>query len=244
MNAQNTLKRNISQIIGVVALFTFLLAPAFGAKPVKPTPDPDPASDVVCDGCVDTSDIASGAVTLNELGDDVFNEFASKGEADRMHLSPIAVDGEGNTLGTVISAANRYMRFNGYLTLTLLSTSNYLFEIISGTTGLLDRPHVTYFDGWHCQGNAYLPYNAQGQVFRHPKSINDIYYTPRDGGPQTIRVLSHFIRERNDNVGLCDNESLDLTGRSIYLNDPAITGVANKGTPDNPYTAPITLERP
>jgi hypothetical protein len=105
MYAQNTLKKNISQIIGGVALSTFLLVPAFGAiqlaseqevKPKNPTligapvsktiiaPVSQAASDLKCDRCVDTTDIVSGAVTLNELADDVFSEFVPSGEAAKL----------------------------------------------------------------------------------------------------------------------------------------------------------------
>lgn len=105
MYAQNTLKKNISQIIGGVALSAFLLVPAFGAKqlaseqevkPKNPTligapvsktiiaPVSQAASDLKCDRCVDTTDIATGAVTLNELADDVFSEFAPTGEAAKL----------------------------------------------------------------------------------------------------------------------------------------------------------------
>ena len=55
---------------------------ALAVKPVKPPPVPVTAEDVICDGCVDTTDVADGAVTTQKLSSELQQQISAS-EPDR-----------------------------------------------------------------------------------------------------------------------------------------------------------------
>ena len=61
------MKLNFSYILATILVATLLPTQVFAAKGGKPPPEPVPAVDVDCNGCVDSIDIANGAVTTDEL---------------------------------------------------------------------------------------------------------------------------------------------------------------------------------
>ena len=99
-------------ILAIAAAFVAgIFATADQAFAPKPTP---PATDLVCTGCVDSTDIANGAVTLNTLGSDVPKNIVTHayfGDAiilpgatsDLVVQCPsnmIATGGSGSTIGS------------------------------------------------------------------------------------------------------------------------------------------------
>jgi hypothetical protein len=101
---------------------------AWAAKGGKPPSEPVPviAEDVVCDGCVDTGDIADGAVTYQELSpvvvDDI-NLLDSRIATQDSRTEIVAVDSNGNVIGRVMSVfgSGSGSGFKGQDVLTILS---------------------------------------------------------------------------------------------------------------------------
>lgn len=156
----------------------------------------------------------------------------------------VAVDGNGNIIGTVISNRNRtkYASYDlQYNSVTVLTDKGYISEVdyLNGRllTAVNSGDGVVYFTEELCQGNGYI-YAMPGIVGTYDGDPwnSDVIYAVLVGAEGT--AYKSFRRS-----GGCSNGN-GVLGRGAYElvpNDPAITGIQN-GTREVPsYVAPITI---
>jgi hypothetical protein len=197
---------------------------AWAAKGGKPPSEPVPviAEDVVCDGCVDTGDIADGAVTYQELSpvvvDDI-NLLDSRIATQESRTEIVAVDSNGNVIGRVVSVfgSGSGSGFKGQDVLTLLTNTEYDVTIRRKDGNIVnsgDSANTTYPD---CYGIQAAKYTSPGMVTSNQNVGGVIAYTPRDS------------------TG-CHYADGTLAAFEILPNDPAITGVPTEG-----YAGPIRI---
>lgn len=159
----------------------------------------------------------------------------------------VAVDGNGNLVGTVISNRNYtkyYGQDYGYGSVTVLTDKGYVSEVdyLNGRilTALNSQVAVYFSEEW-CKGNGYvyaIP-GIVGTLFGDPWNSDVIYAVPVGAiSSEGIAYKSVcFAGGGGGNGG-------GVLGKGAYElvpNDPAITGIQN-GTREVPsYVAPITI---
>ena len=237
------MKLNHPSILATLLVASLLPAQVFAAKPIKPPPEPPPpvtAEDVVCDGCVDTTDIADGAVSAEKLSA-ILQDRLNQIEAEVANNKPVSVKSNGQIIG----------RFLGLISdggtnvnppsgdFYALSDKSFLFKVIS--EGRLEGGSQISYESNDCSGQAYIQsgfindYQAeQGFVRSTPYDQDPIpaYYTP-PSHTTVMTVIGSSINE--EGCQIAQNSALE-SYYSIFPNDPAITGVSNP-----PFATPITL---
>ena len=243
----------ILNFLTIAALTSMLLiAPAFAKKPIPP-----PASDLECDGCVGTTDIADGAVTLNELGSDVTSTFVSTpvGTADigdgvitinklgsdvvdeftQTYKPPMVYDANGVIIGQFIAQIGSDIS-------VLMSSTGYVFGLTARGGKLNLQGRYVYYDNDTCTD---VPISVNGQPFFVPLSggvsavrgevffadneelNSELYYIPKDG---IVTYIDSYRHNGSVNPPTCVYAS--VLGYAITPNDPNITGVEFSSFPE------------
>ena len=249
-----------------VLYITLLSQPGMAAKPVKPPPEPVIAEDVDCNGCVDTVDIADGAVGTSELSADIQSQLATYGakiialqeEVDVLKQSvptPHAVDGDGNVIGKVVGLTMReshvntssdYVQANGFRVKVLTDEGYTTMLNASDGTVMTNIPPSVYYAQQACMGAGYAPYAIPGTVYKVGNELDsaNVWMSPIDAqtaeerGDAGLQVLSY-----SGGTGVCGGAKFAIIPsdwREAYPNDPAITGI-NTQTATDAYSAPITI---
>jgi hypothetical protein len=198
----------------------------FAAKGGKPPPEPVPASDVDCIGCVDTGDIADGAVTYQELPPvvvDDFNQLDSRVSEQELRRDIVAVDGNGDVIGRIIGDGHNKGQLH------ILSGTGYDAFVNRYSGSIVDVPIYLYYTSRGCSGVAISIDYPPGVVHNQSK-IGGIFYSPKD-------AVTHTYNSGYLNNGACQSTTSNHTGYEVLPNDPAVTGF-----PDEGYLGPILVE--
>ena len=181
------------------------------------------------------------------------------------YLSPVVIDGDDSELGTLISTNDNHSL------LTVMSAKGYIFQVrpdgyVEGEDKIEGGNIVTlilYHSNEDCTGQTYVlpaPWESSGLGFIQVPTLyhgrvfsthyaSTLYYVPKNEPAPTVSTF------RSQSSGYNCNTTNPTERKLIkaYINNPSITGVANKGISDpvlgmytggNPYPQPITLHRP
>lgn len=232
------MKFNHSSILTALLVVSLLPVQVISAKGKPPPPPPEPASDVVCDGCVDTTDIADGAVTtvelsteVNDLLDTISQLQARLDTIETQQPTPVAKLYAGN----VLLGYRTHGRAGDAAFLLYEPTSGYFLSIENaqnspaGSTYRLEATQIEY-ETFDCTG--------QGLVSAGASDTNNVLIMDNDGnyyrtiGAHTTRPLT--INSVNDNAaGPCNVRTfvIDSNGKSKV--EPVAYPL--------PYALPITI---
>lgn len=188
------------------------ISPTFAAK--KPPPPPEPAIDVQCDGCVDTTDIADGSVTPEKL-DQYVGAFPPL----------VWVDANGEVIGKDIETF-------GTLDQRVVESSHGYRFVFNPTNGFVGIGHLIYYRNSDCTGRTYIYYRdgGPGYVFRQDQTGN-IFYTNFIYAPAKPYTNSHGTPTN------CQYGGLPYEGLEVFPNNPDVTGVSG-----GPYSLPLSRE--
>lgn len=165
----------------------------------------------------------------------------------------VAVDGEGNVIGTVVAKRSKtsrrtisgsYEKIDGYYA-TILTDEGYTAEFDQMTGNLATNVGFLYFSENNCQGQAYV-HAPPGTVgfYEDQYSQGSFYSVPIDAMRAENGV---YMRSYRRTSGTCDS-SFNTSTKPRYPvfeatpNDPLITGFPNVDPYDPAYSAPIIIQ--
>ena len=202
------------------------------------------ATDVDCDKCVDSSDIARKAISTGKLRPEavtngkirdgaVSNRKLSTGLSDKIEAArnPRVLDGTDAEIGQLISIGeNRW-------SIEVITDKGYLLTV-SPRDGEIGNGTV-YFSNSVCSGTAYIDgssFNGYVTNVFDDEGFSSLYYIAKDSSPVT-----NF---EYDSLTFDDQGCFVQQGEASLVfpflpNDPAITGVSSASFP-----LPIHIELP
>jgi hypothetical protein len=262
------MKFNHPSILAALIVVSLLPAQVFAGKPIKPPPPPVTAEDVVCDGCVDTTDIEDGAVTEQKLSSGI-NDLL--GTISQLQAQVNNLESEVEILSEKIPSAyvNIYDANNVLIGVSIPKNGDQFkhfsgdgFWVYNRVAGVfmdvvragvfedaalsLRRKHI-YFDAHDCEGTGYV------DIHDHSGTPNILIGNGiASDGIAPIRIFkttSNFYHllpaqfidmasVRDDGTGVCNSATLSMQSR-----DAAVVVETTNPLPFSfPLARPIRLD--
>ena len=209
------------------------------------------ASDVDCVRCVDASDIAPDAVSINKIRnkavttsklapravttgkirDGAITENKLSANLSNAMLGtrlPRVLDGGDNLIGYLVNIADDNQSID------VLTEQGYIRSGLAFSNGQALFPGTVWFSGGNCTGTAYtsMP-NGFVRVLYDETGVEKLYYADKNSAAQ----VSPPILSRTGNAG-CSGICCGIPlAWPVLPNDPNVTGISNQA-----YTVPIKIE--
>ena len=217
---------------------------ALAKKPVKPPPLPVTAEDVICDGCVGTTDIEDGAVTQQKLSSGV-NDLLStiselQGRLDALEAAtptPILKIYAGDIfLGYLISEYG-----NQSESLVFEPSSGYFAvlvkTVVDENTVITLRSRMIYFENMSCDGVGLIINSDDANTLTPFSDTPNILYM---NGNNFYRTVGVYTGPRNILIH-SQLEASDGTCTSVSYSFGNQNAVVEQVDYPLPYSLPITV---
>lgn len=192
---------------------------------------------VIAAGTLRIADLPNAPEENNPVCHDGNGKLANCAPAagiDNKYLVPVVVDANGIELGTSIGSTLRDV--------VVLSDKDYRFSVSYSSgrvSDIVDFEASMYWTESNCQGTAYTNGVSRGNgiVFRHSMFPYPLLYRPHNEEYERkiVAVVAY-----SGNLECVPITPIIIESYPYYVNDPAVTGVADIGI----YAVPISLEGP